>query len=93
VTDGKEFYYHATKPIRRKTLMDKKKMIFQATQPVNNLTMQDLPIELAELSEEVLSEVRGGEINLFRENKIPVLKPINPLLCCCSFCDINIPQF
>lgn len=64
--------------------MNKKKMMSQATQPVNNLTIQDLPIELVELSEEVLSEVGGGGINLPNLD-LTVWKPINPTLCCCSW--------
>jgi bacteriocin leader peptide (microcyclamide/patellamide family) len=40
--------------------MDKKNLMFQATQPINKLTIEDLPSELAELSEEDLSQVKGG---------------------------------
>jgi Family of unknown function (DUF5837) len=43
--------------------MDKKNLIFQATQPANNSPIQDLPIELVELSEEVLSQVWGGSLH------------------------------
>ncbi|HEY9796917.1 MAG TPA: DUF5837 family cyanobactin class RiPP [Leptolyngbyaceae cyanobacterium] len=42
--------------------MDKKNLVPQAAQPVNKLSIQDLPIELAELSEEVLSQVSGGAV-------------------------------
>jgi len=40
--------------------MDNKDLMTPGNDSVNPLTMQDLPIELAELSEEVLSQVRGG---------------------------------
>lgn len=40
--------------------MDKKKLMSQVAQPINNVTIQNLPSELAELSEEELSQVYGG---------------------------------
>jgi len=45
--------------------MDKKKLMFQATEPINKLTREDLPSELAELSEEDLSQVKGGGMPCF----------------------------
>jgi hypothetical protein len=42
--------------------MIKKNLMSQIDQSLNNLTIQDLPIDLVELSEEVLSQVRGGRI-------------------------------
>ena len=40
--------------------MDSKDLMTPGNDSVNPLTIQNLPIELAELSEEVLSQVRGG---------------------------------
>jgi bacteriocin leader peptide (microcyclamide/patellamide family) len=45
--------------------MDKKNLMFQATQPINKLTIEYLPSELAELSEEDLSQVKGGSLPCF----------------------------
>jgi hypothetical protein len=53
--------------------MDKKNLISQAAQPVNKLTIQYLAIDLIELSEEILSEVRGGWKNL---DNLAVLQPL-----------------
>lgn len=68
--------------------MDKKNLMSQAAQPVDNLSIEDLPIELAELSEEVLSEVRGGW-------RIPdIIGPVevfSPKIELCCFC-WNPPQ-
>jgi len=44
--------------------MDKKKIVSQSAQPVTNL-IQNLPSELAELSEEDLSQVKGGGMPCF----------------------------
>jgi hypothetical protein len=41
--------------------MDNKDLMTPGNDSVNPPTIQNLPIELAELSEEVLSQVRGGE--------------------------------
>ena len=56
--------------------MDKKNLMSQAAQPVNKVTRQNLPIELVELSEEILSEVRGGWKNLDNLDNLPVLQPL-----------------
>ena len=64
--------------------MDKKNLMSQATQSVNKLATQNLPSELTELSEEVLSEVRGGWLN----PDIIVVGPIKwpPIIELCCFC-------
>jgi bacteriocin leader peptide (microcyclamide/patellamide family) len=59
--------------------MDKKKLVSQSAQPVTNL-IQDLPSELAELSEEDLSQVRGGWTN---PGDIAVLEPLSEGGCFC----------
>jgi bacteriocin leader peptide (microcyclamide/patellamide family) len=69
--------------------MDKKNLMSQAAQPVDNLSIEDLPIELAELSEEVLSEVRGGWIN--PDIIIGPVKVFPPKIELCCFCR-NPPQ-
>jgi len=43
-----------------KTLMNKKNVTTQANDFGNRLTIKDLPVELAELSDEALSQVCGG---------------------------------
>jgi bacteriocin leader peptide (microcyclamide/patellamide family) len=40
--------------------MHKKNLIPQVAQPVKHLTIQNLPAEMVELSNEALSQVRGG---------------------------------
>ena len=57
--------------------MDNKDLTTPGNDSVNLLTTQDLPIELAELSEEVLSQVRGGAIHY---EAAPLKEP--PVPCC-----------
>ena len=60
--------------------MDKKNLMSQAAPPINQLTMQDLSSELVELSEEILSEVRGGGgKNLDHLNNVDNLAVLQPL--------------
>jgi bacteriocin leader peptide (microcyclamide/patellamide family) len=66
--------------------MDKKKLVSQSAQPVTNL-IPYLPSELAELSEEDLSQVRGGWIN---PGDIPVLEAPVELCCWCWAPDPDI---
>ena len=63
--------------------MDKKNLASQAAQSVNNLTRQDLPSELAELSEEDLSQVRGGWRILDNLDNVVTFQPIEELCCFC----------
>ena len=70
--------------------MDNKNLRSQAIQPVNNLTLQDLPSELAELSEEVLSEVRGGWRNPDILGPVKVLPRDIIELCCFCWSPSNI---
>jgi len=56
--------------------MDNKDLMTPGNDSVNPLTIQNLPIELAELSEEVLSQVRGG----LRYEVGPWIEP--PVPCC-----------
>jgi hypothetical protein len=53
--------------------MDNKDLMTPGNDSVNPLTIQNLPIELAELSEEVLSQVRGGlqYAAPFKEEPVP----------------------
>jgi hypothetical protein len=55
--------------------MDNKNSITQANDFKNHITEQDLPAELLELSEEVLSQVRGGVTYDY-------WKPEPPVPCC-----------
>ena len=57
--------------------MDNKDLMTPGNDSVNPLTIQNLPIELAELSEEVLSQVRGGAT----EYAAPLEEPRVP---CCT---------
>jgi hypothetical protein len=54
--------------------MDKKNLTSPANDSVISITGQDLSAELAELSEEVLSQVRGGVLHY--------LEPKRPVPCC-----------
>ena len=65
--------------------MDKKNLISQAAQPINKLTIEELPIELAELSEEVLSQVWGGKIAAVPNEE----SPIRSWYSFCNFCSFN----
>ena len=58
--------------------MDKKNLIFSATHPVNNSPIQDLPMELVELSEEVLSQVWGGSTYYWRPDDLCCTCTWNP---------------
>jgi hypothetical protein len=62
--------------------MDKKNLMTQANDSSNHLTVQNLPVELVELSEEVLLEVRGGGIDVNikppKDWKEPILNPKLP---------------
>lgn len=60
--------------------MDKKKLVSQSAQPVTNFI--HLPSELAELSEEDLSQVRGGWPNTGDISEVP-LEPGGGLCCFC----------
>jgi hypothetical protein len=63
--------------------MDEINLTSQIPQPINNLFIQNIPIELIELSEEVLSQVQevwsGPNVG-----NIPPVNPTLPDLCC--FC-------
>ncbi len=50
--------------------MDKKNLMSQVAHPINKLTVQDLPIELAELSDEELQQVVGGKEIKYRDGNI-----------------------
>ena len=63
--------------------MDKKNLASQAAQSVNNLTRQNLPSELAELSEEDLSQVRGGWRILDNLDNVVTFQPIEEPWCFC----------
>jgi hypothetical protein len=69
---------NTSKKNKMKNSMDKKKLMSQVTQPINNLTIQDLPNELAELSGEDLSQVRGGLIFLGDSYNVGVREPLFP---------------
>ena len=58
--NSKELCNNATKPIRLKTLMDKKKLLSQATRPGKRITIKDLPNQLVELPEKDLQQIVGG---------------------------------
>jgi len=67
--------------------MDNKDLMTPENDSVNPLTIQNLPIELAELSEEVLSQVRGGATEYaapWKEPRVPcctVYPPGWPFTC------------
>jgi bacteriocin-like protein len=50
--------------------MDKKNLMSQVAHPINKLMVQDLPIELAELSDEELKQVVGGKEMKYRDGNI-----------------------
>lgn len=58
----KEVRQNVTKPIRRKTIMDKKNIELQTAQPINCLIKQDFSTEMVELSEKDLRQIVGGGI-------------------------------
>jgi bacteriocin leader peptide (microcyclamide/patellamide family) len=59
--------------------MDKKNLMSQVAHPINKLTVQDLPIELAELSDEALSQILGGQIWGCGRNLEVQLHPEGPI--------------
>jgi bacteriocin-like protein len=50
--------------------MGKKNLMSQVAHLINNLTVQDLPIELAELSDEELQQVVGDKEIKYRDGNI-----------------------
>jgi bacteriocin-like protein len=50
--------------------MDKKNLMSQVAHSINKLIVQDLPIELAELSDEELQQVVGGKEIKYRDGNI-----------------------
>jgi hypothetical protein len=56
----KKLCKNATRPIRKKTLMNQKNLTTQMNNSANCLTIKDLPAEMVELSDEALSQVWGG---------------------------------
>jgi len=50
--------------------MDKKNLMSQVAHSINKLIVQDLPIELAELSDEELQQVVGGKEIKYRDGDI-----------------------
>jgi hypothetical protein len=61
--------------------MDKKSLMSQSAQSVNNLTIQNLPNELAELSDEDLSQIRGGWKFFDNLDNVTILESLPPDIC------------
>jgi hypothetical protein len=60
--------------------MNKKNVTTQANDSENRFTIKDLPVELAELSDETLSKVCGGRVNpkFFRLQRFNTVDAVDP---------------